>query len=330
MHKEDFVLCGCQLGFMTNQMIQRGFMLQFVEVRSGLGAGKHGTDKGVALLGEYIRAHHPDIDTITLTNDYQSNANHAHLKYADSLLPFYKTVASEIQDVAGRAIPVIIAGDHSNAAATLAGFKNAHSDKRVALIWIDAHADLHTVYTTPSGNMHGMPIASALALDNTDCSQHTPTEDEIAYWQGFKDLSKQDNLSIHDVFFLGLRSYEPPEAHILDKHQMFHYSTQAHRAHGFEQVLDKLVEKVCQADAVYVSFDVDSLDESLLAATGTREPEGYRVDEMKRIFDVILSLPNICAFEISEFNPTLHDDEREYQRVYELFLHAVNRLQQGR
>lgn len=301
-------------------------MLHFVEIRSGLGAAKYGTEQGVALLGEYMKKHHADIPSKVLSNDRVSADGHVRLKNVDSLQPFYQIVATQIENIAKSAVPIIISGDHSNAIATLAGFKNAHADKRVALIWLDAHADMHTVYTTPSGNLHGMPVASALALDNQACHQHAPSDDEVAYWQSLKQLSKQDNLSIDDVFFLGLRSYESPEAHLINHHQIFHYSAQAHRQHGFDDVLQKMIERVQQADIVYVSFDVDALDESLLLATGTHEPNGYRVNEMKQILTKVLTLPNIGAFEMTEFNPTLHDDRSEYQRVCELLLHAVNCL----
>ena len=64
-------------------------------------------------------------------------------------------------------MPVVIAGDHGSAAGTIAGIKAHYTDKRLGVIWIDAHGDLHSPYTTPSGNMHGMPLAAALGEDNS-------------------------------------------------------------------------------------------------------------------------------------------------------------------
>ncbi|WP_323842675.1 arginase family protein [Moraxella sp. Pampa] len=305
-------------------------MLDFIEIRSDLGAGKHGTDQGVVALAKFAKSHYPTARFEQLSIDDANTAKvqgtqYTNLKYAEFLLPFYQEVADHIEHIAKLTTPIIISGDHSGAIGLLSGFKNAHKDKKVAVVWIDAHADIHSVYTTPSGNMHGMPLAAVLGVDNDEHTNNMPTDDEKQLWQAFKDLSTSDNLNIKDLYFLGLRSFESPEQHLIEKHGVFAYSAHAHRQE-FDDVLDKLCSNLAQADAVYVSFDIDSLDENLVYATGTREPNGYGVDEIKQIFDKVLVLPNIKAFEITEFNPTLDDDTNRHQMIYDLFAHAINHL----
>lgn len=306
-------------------------MTYFVEVHSDLGAGKHGTDKGVEQLASFAKKHYAHAQFDQLIIDHKDNIKSngtafSHLKYAEYLLPFYQKVAKHIEKVASMTTPIIISGDHSGAIGLLSGFKNAHLNKKIAVVWIDAHADLHSVYTTPSGNLHGMPIGAVIGIDNKDCSYTTPTDTEKQLWQAFKDLSKTDNLALSDVYFLGLRSFEAPEIHLIERYNLFAKSAQVHRQQGFDDVLDDLCRQLVSYDVIYVSFDVDALDESLIGATGTREPNGYMIHEIERIFDKLLSLPNIGAFEITEFNPTLDDDSHKHQAIYQLFDYAIGRL----
>lgn len=308
-------------------------MIQFIEVRSGLGAGKQGADAGVSLLSKLHKKRYPNAPTLSLTPQvFDAPKDYRHLKNACALLPFYQYAVQQITHAINQhnQTPIAITGDHSCAIATTAGFKNAYPNARVGLVWIDAHADLHTAYTTPSGNIHGMPVGAATNLDNkTQISElGTPSDEESHIWQAFKNLSQVNNIDISDVFFLGLRSFEAPEAHLLDKHNIFHYSALEHRRAGFAQVLKSLATQLEKFDTVYISFDIDSLDDRLVHATGTPEPDGYTVDEMAQIFDVLLSKDNIGMFEITEFNPTLDDDEQKYQHIYQLFNQVCDTLSQ--
>ena len=80
-------------------------------------------------------------------------------------------------------------GDHSTAAGTIAGIKKAYPDRRLGVIWIDAHADIHSPYTTPSGNMHGMPLGVATTSDNLDRQINDLDEETNQLWEMCKALS---------------------------------------------------------------------------------------------------------------------------------------------
>lgn len=315
--------------------------VQFIEVYSDIGAGKHGTTHGVAMLSEYCEKIRPDSKVHKIQAQYQPiTPQHPSAKYLEYLVPFFQNnllpnVTTALDDCQQQGdFPIIISGDHSNAMGNLAAFRNHHQDAKVGVVWIDAHADLHSIFTTPSGNMHGMPLAASLGLDNLDCQVATPNDEAVAGWNSLKQLAKTDNFTTQNLYFLGLRSHEPPEEHLLHTHDIFAYNAKgekfqdAHEKLSLTQILENLTKELACLDAVYVSFDVDSLDSSLIPATGTPEPNGYSADEMRQIFGALLSLPNVKLFEITEFNPTLDDDTDKHQTIFALLGEAVKLIEQ--
>lgn len=303
--------------------------MRFFEVYSDIGAGKEGTTHGVAMLSQHITKTYPDAPITKLhPKETTGEIRHPYARHIERLTPFFEEVLTPtlqdgllVSQTAGN-FPVIISGDHANAIGNVSAFLNHHQDKKVAIVWIDAHADLHTVYTTPSGNMHGMPLGAVLGLDNKDCQINDLDEKTHAYWERLKQLATHKPTP-SDVFFLGLRSFEPPETHLIKTHDIFAVSAETHRA-NFAHILEDLTEKLRHYDAIYVSFDVDALDESLIPATGTPEPLGYEVAEVRAIFDKLLSLPNVGLFEMTEFNPTLDADQEKYATVFGLLDHALS------
>lgn len=309
--------------------------LELVKVYLDVGSGKYGTIHGVDKLAQRFTQAIPQGATHSVCPDDNTNdlihqtPIYPKAKYIEALLPFFeqKLTSATYSVLARGNIPVVISSNHVNAAANLAAFLNHHKDKKVAVLWIDAHADLHSIYTTPSGNLHGTPLATAIREDNKDCQVNEPTSEVIAFWEQLKALGGQHKTGVipSDVFFLGLRSFEPPESHLIEKYDMFAVSASEHRA-DFDTILTKVVSQLQAYDSIYVSFDVDALDDSLVPATGTPEPQGYELAEMQVIFDKVLSLPNVGLFEITEFNPTLDSDESKHEHIYKLFDYALQLL----
>lgn len=304
----------------------------FFEVYSDIGAGKQGTTQGVDVLASHCQASYPKSKFTQIHPKAKAQAfEHPHGKYIEALTPFFEqtllpilqTQLSQCEQSAH--FPVIISGDHSNAMGTVSAFLNHHQHKKTAIVWIDAHADLHSIYTSPSGNLHGMPLGAILGLDNKDCQINEPDMPTQAYWERLKGLTDH-TITPNDVHFLGLRSFEAPEAQLMDKHAINAYSAIDHRQAGFDKVLDELVQTLSDVQAVYVSFDVDALDERLIPATGTPVAQGYEVAEIKQIFDKLLALPNVKLFEITEFNPMLDNDKTKHQIIIDLFDYAVHVL----
>ncbi len=103
----------------------------------------------------------------------------------------YDRVSKAVSDsIKNNFFPVVISGDHSIAGATIAGIKIAKPKSRLGVIWIDAHADLHTPYTTPSGNVHGMPLAVTINEDNEEYAVHEIDPETAKYWNYLKTIGK--------------------------------------------------------------------------------------------------------------------------------------------
>lgn len=307
--------------------------LALIEVYLDIGSGKYGTIYGVDKLGEIFKNICPNAPIHIIKPDNNTNELihqtpiYPKAKYIEALTPFFENkLTPTTKSVLDKGeLPVIISSNHVNAMGNLGAFLNHHKDKKVGVVWIDAHADLHTIYTTPSGNLHGTPLATAIGDDNLDCQENTPPAEVVAYWERLKNLGDGQFVAPNDIYFLGLRSFEPPETYLIEKHNIFAVSATQHRA-DFDNILNKVVEKLQDYDTLYVSFDIDALDESLVPATGTPEPQGYEVAEMRTIFEKVLSLPNVGLFEITEFNPTLDNDKGKHQAIFELFGYAVGLL----
>src|ERR1041384_4171058 len=106
-----------------------------------------------------------------------------YAKRIKGVVAMYDKVSKAVADsIKNNFFPVIISGDHSTAGATIAGIKMAKPKSRLGLIWIDAHADLHTPFTTPSGNVHGMPLAATINEDNSECAVHELDPETTKYW----------------------------------------------------------------------------------------------------------------------------------------------------
>jgi arginase len=155
---------------------------------------------------------------------------------------FEKVGKSVAETIKNNFFPVVISGDHSIAGATIAGIKMAKPKSKLGVIWIDAHADLHTPYTTPSGNVHGMPLAIALAEDNQECAVHEIDEETKIYWEKLKNIGKiSPKVLPENVVLISTRDYEKEENYVINKHNIRLITTKEVRLKGPESVVRSVV-----------------------------------------------------------------------------------------
>jgi arginase len=230
-----------------------------------------------------------------------------HAKRIDGMVNVYENIKSEVEETLSKNIfPFIIAGDHCSAGATIAGIKNANPSKRIGVIWVDAHADLHTPYTTPSGNLHGMPLAAAIGLNNIDCQRNNVDEETANLWNQLKSNS----ISTDDLVFVAVRDTEPEEDYLINENKIKNYSVEEIRSLGINEVLCQIETKLQNCDLIYISFDVDSMDPILTShGTGTPVPNGLSPFEAKELLKGCLNFPKTATFELVEVNPCL--DEKQ-------------------
>src|SRR5690606_21453768 len=252
--------------------------IKLVEVRSEIAAGTRGASLGVDALKVASLDKKSDFfarfDPINVpdANSFLWKGNrHPFAKYIDGVYQVLNNVYDTILSLRKeRTFPIILAGDHSTAAGTIMGIKAADPDKRLGVIWIDAHADLHTPFTTPSGNMHGMPLAMVSQLDNMDCQVNEPSEETVALWKRIKTIGGESpKIDPKDIVFITVRDTEASEEHLIKNYGIKNFSTQEVRSKGIDQVASEALEVLKECDQLYISFDVDSLDSSISMGTGT-------------------------------------------------------------
>jgi arginase len=234
-------------------------------------------------------------------------------KRIDGMQQIYQTVSSAlVSHIQANRFPLILAGDHASAGGTLHGLKAAYPDKRIGVVWIDAHADLHSPYTTPSGNLHGMPLATALGVDNLPCQRnHVDIETSLQWTQ-----LKSNSVRFSDLVYVGVRSTEPEEDAVIEAEHITNITVEQVRSMGVQHVLEQITHQLSACDVLYVSFDVDSMDPVETSfGTGTPVANGLTVQEAKSLLEGFCLSPKLVALEFVEVNPTLDEKKNKMAEV---------------
>ena len=309
--------------------------IKLIEVKSEIGAGTRGSSMGV----DAIKIAALDFGS-NFFKKFKSvevpNENHLLLEpvvndYAKRVKGIYalnERLANEIKKtLLKEEVPIVLAGDHSSAVGTISGIKMAYPNKRVGVIWIDAHADLHTPYTTPSGNMHGMPIACVLGEDNKERQQNKPDDETIEYWEKLKALGGiTPKINYNDLVYIALRDFEPQEEFLIKKNKVRVFNLQEIRKKAVERVAIESLNYLDHCDIIYVSFDVDSMDSRISSGTGTPVPNGITEKEAGNLIYYIMRSKKIVCFEMVEINPTLDKENLMAENAFEILQKATNQL----
>lgn len=309
--------------------------VKLIEIPSEIGAGTRGASLGT----EAIRIAAMDFMSnffIHFPSEKIETENHLlfepiqspYAKRINGVVTMYERIAKSVKDtIKNNFFPVIISGDHSSAGGTIAGIKAAKPNCRLGVIWIDAHADLHTPYTTPSGNLHGMPLATAIGEDNIESKVHEVDDKTKKQWDQLKSIGKiNPKILPEDIVFIGLRDFEKEEKHLIDKYGMKIITTSELRRKGAENVVRAALRFLNECTDIYVSFDVDSLDSTISKGTGTPVSNGLREREAEDLVSKFMQNRKICCFEITEVNPTLDKENLMAEIAFNILQRSVNVL----
>jgi arginase len=280
-----------------------------VEVDCDLGAGTAGAGSGIELLRGAVQPEQDPSARIS-ARLWEVGAGTAtpHARHIEAITRVMADAADLVAVTLQQGLfPIVLAGDHSTAAATIAGIRRAHPSDRLGVIWIDAHADIHSPFTTPSGNMHGMPLAIAAAHDNLPEAINDPDTMTRQLWRQLQELggSQGPALDLGDLIYIAVRDTEPAEDATLASHAIPVVRTEQVRREGPDAAARRCLEYLAAVDRIYVSFDVDALDSSICKGTGTPVPGGLWADEAEAILRCLLDDPRVCCWEICEINPHL-------------------------
>ena len=291
--------------------------IKLIEVKSEIGAGTRGASMGVDAIKiaalDFGSNFFKKFKAVEVQNE-----NHLLLEpvvndYAKRIKGIYTLndrLANEIKKtLLKEEVPIVLAGDHSSALGTISGIKMAYPTKKIGVIWIDAHADLHTPYTTPSGNMHGMPIACVLGEDNKERLQNKPDDETIEYWEKLKNLGGiSPKIHYNDLVYIALRDFEPQEEFLIKKNKV--------RVFNLQEIRKKAVERVA----------IESLDSRISSGTGTPVPNGITEKEAGNLIYYIMRSKKIVCFEMVEINPTLDKENLMAENAFEILQKATNQL----
>ena len=257
-----------------------------------------------------------------------NRSNRLMPKEQKGVYSMYEKVSKAVSEtMKNNFFPVVISGDHSIAGATIAGIKMARPKSKLGVIWIDAHADMHTPYTTPSGNVHGMPLAITLGEDNKDCAVHDLDDETKTYWEKLKNIGKiSPKVLPEDLVLISTRDYEKEEKYVIDKHNIRLITTKEVRTKGPENIVRSVIRHLDDCTDIYISFDVDALDSSISRGTGTPVGNGLREREVEDLISKFMYNRKVCCFEITEVNPTLDKENLMAEIAFNILQRSVNVL----
>lgn len=307
---------------------------KIIKNRSDIGAGTRGSDMGIdALEIAAINAENdffnrfPFIDVPTHNETIYDKVNNTFAKRIN----FVTEQCERLCEVTAMVLqqkhfPLIISGDHSSAIGSLSGIKKAFPDKTLAAIWIDAHADLHTPYTTPSGNVHGMPLAAALGIDNISSSGNSIDPNTMASWEQLKAMGIEGpKLTPDHLIYFGMRSLEAVEQEIMSRLNIRNYPVYEVRHRGLSTCVQEAIDQLSGVDLIYISFDVDSMDCNLVShGTGTPVEKGFDPQEVIQLIRAFMATDKVVSLEVSEINPLLDEKgnkmaETAFEVIQQLF-----------
>lgn len=301
--------------------------LKIIEVKSEIGAGTRGASLGVEAikiasldLNSDFFKQYESVEVENVNELLFDGAKHSYAKFIDGVMIMEERVCLEVYETIWEEnFPLIIAGDHCTAYGTIAGIKKADPKVRLGVIWIDAHADIHTPFTTPSGNMHGMALSMACGIDNLECKVNDPRGETLEYWEQIKNVGiPGPKVYPEDIVYIGVRDLEKPENYLINKYNINFIETEDIKKLGPAKIAERALEMLDHCDQIYISFDVDTLDSRISTGTGTPVPNGLTVEESKVLNAELAKNPKVCAWEIVEVNPTLDTENRMAESAFEI------------
>jgi arginase len=294
--------------------------VRYVIVESEIGAGTRGASLGVKALevagwnkGSEILSKYTHKTVEVFNQDLYKEIDTPNAIHLESVLKVLKNTAEAVHNLVISEFPIVLSGDHSVAAGTIAGIKKAFPTKRIGVAWIDAHADIHTPYTTPSGNVHGMPLGASMGLDSASLRVNKLSDKERQLWNEMKTISGHSpNVNPEDIVFFGVRDTEEQEDVIIAEKGIRNYRVEEMRFRGMQTCMQEAIDQLKDCDMIYISFDVDSMDCDLISSgTGTPVQKGFDADEIKQIITTLLETKKVACLEFVEINPTLDEKKNK-------------------
>jgi arginase len=236
------------------------------------------------------------------------------LKYLPEIAKTSKILAKKVESLLIKNyFPLIIGGDHATAIGTIAGIANycKKRKKTLGIIWIDAHADMNTEETTPSGNIHGMPLAVALGLGNR----------QLTHINGFAPKVRLENVAL-----IGIRDVDYYEAQTIKQNKLKVFTMTEIDKMGIHRIIAKVLNDFkSRVDHIHISFDMDGIDPDYAKGVGTPVPGGLTYRESQLLMEMVADCGCMNSLEILEVNPILDTKNKTAYLATELIISALGK-----
>lgn len=292
--------------------------IDVIGVPIDLGAGRRGVDMGpsairyahlqnsLADLGYEVR----DEGNIDVPIAEMCSITDPKLKYIDCIIPMGRRISGAVStSVQGGRFPLVLGGDHSLSVGSVRG---AARQRKIGLLWVDAHADFNTHLTTPSGNIHGMPLAALCGMGDPRLVQ---------LWDEPAPVVDPKRVAV-----IGARDLDPGEKVNLQDAGVMVQSMEQLDRHGLVPIMEKALERITRdVDGIYLSFDMDSLDPRHAPGVGTPVPAGLTQREAYLICEMVAETGKLVGMDMVEVNPILDTQNQTAHLAMDLILTALGK-----
>ena len=283
-----------------------------------LGADRRGVDIGTSAiryadLNHRLRSlgHHvQDMGNLVVPQPESQPLGNPKLKYLDQIVRVSEELAGIVTTILQEGdFPLVLGGDHSIGLGSISGVANVH--KNVGVLWIDAHADFNTDQSTPSGNIHGMILASLAGLGNSSLTN-------IGGWS--------PKIHKETIVIVGARDLDPGEQELLHTNSIHVFTMSEIDQLGITEVMQQALAIAGQNnDGIHLSLDMDALDPTEAPGVGTPVRGGLTYREAHLAMELIADSHKLVSMDVVEVNPILDRENATALLAVELVLSALGK-----
>lgn len=287
-----------------------------------LGGGRRGVDMGpsamrIAGLEEKVRElglGFEDRGNVDVPEPEELEPHDVHARFLAEITEACRELRRRVERILeDGAFPLVVGGDHSIACGTVAGISSfyARRRQRIGLVWFDAHSDMNTPESSPSGNIHGMPLAACLGYGPPELT-------------GLGD--RRPMVEVQNAVLVGVRSVDATERAIVRESGIRVFTMRDIDMHGIHSVMAEAIEIACDGTAgFHLSFDLDGTDPSVAPGVGTPVPGGTTLRESHLVMEHASASRKLLGLELTEINPILDVHNTTALRAVDLVLSALGK-----
>jgi arginase len=302
--------------------VTRSSEIAIVGAPLDFGAGRRGVDMGPSALRlaglngklQSMGYQVHDLGNVPVAQQETIDEGSPNAKYLAPIAQCCGELARIVTEVVEKGqFPLVLGGDHSVGAGTVAGVASAHRkrDRKIGLIWIDAHADMNTPEISPSGNVHGMPLASCLGRGPR----------ELTHLLGYAP-----KLEGRNTVLIGLRDVDEREREVVRELGVVAFTMRDIDELGLRNIMDKaLAASYDGTDGFHLSLDMDALDPDEAPGVGTPVRGGMSYREAHLAMETVCDSGRMLSMEVVEVNPVLDSANRTALLGVELVMSAMGK-----